>query len=272
VSALCQRYGVSRAGFYSWRRRGESAHAEQDRQLTTEITRRFAAHQERYGSPRIHRVLRATGWVVSRRRVARLMREAGLRAKAVRGYRSKAQLRRQYAQHPNRLWTATVDHPNQVWVGDITYLRVGTGWRYLAVVMDQYSRRILAWTLTRQRTAAVTCGVLTRAARARGMFGGRGGGVIFHSDRGSEYMGAPFCTHLAHLGFAQSASVRGPGDNAHMESFFHSLKAELTRGVVFTNDRQLRTALQQYLHYYNTTRLHSSLGYRSPLAFEQQTA
>jgi len=271
VSALCRRYGVSRAGFYRARRRGPSAHAEQDRQLVGEIARLFAAHHERYGSPRLHRLLRAAGWVVSRRRVARLMRAAGLRARAVRGYRAKARLHRRYAQHPNRLWTTTVERPNQVWVGDITYLRVGTGWRYLAVVMDQYSRRVLAWTLTRRRTAAVTCGVLTRAAHARGA-GGAPHGVIFHSDRGSEYMGAPFCTRVARLGFVQSASVRGPGDNAHMESFFHSLKAELTRGVVFTDERQLRRALQQYMHYYNTRRLHSSLSYRSPLAFEQQTA
>jgi putative transposase len=106
-----------------------------------------------------------------------------------------------------------------------------------------------------------------RCATVRGVRG-----VIFHSDRGSEYMGAPFCAHLARLGFVQSASVRGPGDNAHMESFFHSLKAELTRGVAFADERQLRTALHQYLHYYNTTRLHSSLGYRSPLVFEQRTA
>jgi len=267
VSALCRRYGVSRAGFYRWQQRGVSAHAEQDRQLSDEIARLFAAHHERYGSPRLHRLLRATGWVVSRRRVARLMRAAGLRARAVRGYRRKAQIHHRYAQHPNRLWTTRIERPNQVWVGDITYLRVGTSWRYLAVVMDQYSRRVLAWSLTRRRTAAVTCGVLTRAAHARGAHG-----VIFHSDRGSEYMGAPFCAHLARLGFVQSASVRGPGDNAHMESFFHSLKAELTRGVVFTNERQLRGALHQYLRYYNTTRLHSSLAYRSPLAFEQQTA
>jgi putative transposase len=268
VSALCRRYGVSRAGFYRARSRGPSAHAEQDRQLSGEIARLFAVHHERYGSPRLHQVLRAAGWVVSRRRVARLMRAAGLRAKAVRGYRPKAQLRRQYAQHPNRLWSTTVERPNQVWVGDITYLRVGTGWRYLAVVMDQYSRRVLAWTLTRQRTAAVTCSVLTRATRARSPRRG----VIFHSDRGSEYMGAPFCAHVARLGFVQSASVRGPGDNAHMESFFHSLKAELTRGAVFADEGQLRRVLCQYMRYYNTTRLHSSLSYRSPLAFEQQTA
>jgi transposase InsO family protein len=269
VSTLCRRYGVTRAGFYSWRRRGESRHAAQDQVLLRAITRAFARHHERYGSPRIYHELRAAGWTVSRRRIARLMRTAGLRARAVRGYRPKAQLRRQYAQHPNRLWTTTAERPNQVWVGDITYLRVGAGWRYLAVVMDQYSRRVLAWTLTRRRTAAVTCGVLTRAAQARGC---TTRGVIFHSDRGSEYMGAPFCAHLARLGVVQSASVRGPGDNAHMESFFHSLKAELTRGVQFRDDHHLRGALQQYLSYYNTTRRHSSLAYRSPLAFEQETA
>lgn len=117
MSALCRRYGVSRAGVYRARGRGVSAPAEQDRQLSGEIVRLFAAHHERYGSPRLHHLLRAAGWVVSRRRVARLMRAAGLRAKAVRGYRPKAQLRRQYAQHPNRLWTTRVERPNQVWVG-----------------------------------------------------------------------------------------------------------------------------------------------------------
>jgi putative transposase len=267
VSSLCRRYGVSGAGFYAWRRRRASAHAEQDRILSTTITRLFTAHAQRYGSPRIQHLLRLAGWRVSRRRVARLMREAGLCAKAVRGYRPKARLRHQYARHPNRLWTTTVTRPNQVWVGDLTYLRVDRSWRYFAVVMDQYSRRVLAWTLSRRRTARVTCAVLTRATRTRGTHG-----LIFHSDRGSEYMGAPFCAHLARLGFLQSASVRGPGDNPHMESFFHSLKAELTRGVIFPTDHALRSALRRYIRYYNTTRLHSALGYVSPIAFECQAA
>ena len=152
-------------------------------------------------------------------------------------------------------------------VGDLTYLRVARSRRYLTVVMDQYSRRVLAWSLTRRRTARVTCAVLTRAARTRAA-----PGLIFHSDRGSEYMGAPFCAHVARLGFLQSASVRGPGDNSHMESFFHSLKAELTRGAVFFTDAALRHALGQYIQYYNATRLHSALGYRSPIAFECQAA
>jgi putative transposase len=267
VSALCRRYLVTTAGFYAWRRRGESAHAKQDRILATEIARLFAQHHERYGSPRIHQQLRHAGWCVSRRRVARLMRAGGLRAKAVQGYRAKAMVHRLYARHPNRLWSTTVTTPNQVWVGDITYLKAAGTWRYLAIVMDQYSRRILAWTLTTQRTAAVTCDVLARAVRGR-----PARGVIFHSDRGSEYMGAPFCAQVTQLGLLQSASVRGPGDNAHAESFFHSLKAELTRGITFTTERTLRRALAGYMRYYNTVRLHSSLRYRSPLAFERHVA
>jgi putative transposase len=195
------------------------------------------------------------------------MRTAGLRAKAVRGYRVKVKVHQRYARHPNRLWTTSVTRPNQVWVGDITYLKVAGTWWYLAIVMDQYSRRILAWSLTRRRTSAVTCAVLALATRRRSPRG-----VIFHSDRGSEYMGASFCTRVQQYGMLQSANVSGPGDNAHAESFFHTLKAELTRGVTFLTDRALRTALQRYLRYYNAVRLHSSLHYRSPLAFERQAA
>ena len=266
MSALCRRYLVTTAGFYAWRRRGESVHAKQDRVLSEEIKRIFDHHRERYGSPRIHDQLTKCGWRVSRRRVARLMRVGGMRAKAVQGYRAKASIHHRYARHPNRLWTTSVTKPNQVWVGDITYLKVAGTWRYLAIVMDQYSRRILAWTLTRQRTAAVTCTVLAQAIRVR-----PASGVIFHSDRGSEYMGAPFCAQVASLGLVQSASVRGPGDNAHAESFFHSLKAELTRGISFESESSLRRQLRHYMLPYNNVRSHSSLGYLSPLAFEHSS-
>ena len=265
--SLCRRYRVTTSGFYAWLGRAESAHAKQNRVLSTEITRLFVQHHERYGSPRIYRLLVNAGGSVSRRRVAHLMRAAGLRAKAVRGYRAKANIHQLYARHPNRLWTTRVTGPNQVWVGDITFVKVGTGWRYLAIVMDQYSRRILSWTLTRRRTAAVTSAVLVLAARRRPTRG-----VIFHSDRGSEYMGAAFCACVARLGMEQSANVRGPGDNAHAESFFHSLKAELTRGVVFLSERTLRTQLERSMRYYNTIRLHSGLAYLSPLAFERRAA
>ena len=236
--------------------------------MTAEIVRRFAQHQERYGSPRLHRELVVAGWICSRRRVARLMRAAGLRGKAVRGYRAKAGIRARFAQHPNRVWELRVHRINRVWVSDITYLRLGDGWRYLAVVLDHHSRRVLAWTLSRRRTARETCRVLARALTRRRP----PRGLIFHSDRGTEYMGAAFCAFVAHHGLRQSASVRGPSDNARAESFFHSLKAELTRGVVFSTEVALRRALTQYIRYYNERRLHSALGYRSPVAFERSAA
>ena len=197
--------------------------------MTAEIVRRFARHQQRYGSPRLYEELVAAGRPCSRHRVARLMRAAGLRAKAVRGYRAKAGIRAHFGQHPNRVWETHVDRVNRLWVGDITYLRLADGWRYLAVVLDHHSRRVLAWTLSRRRTARETCRVLARALRRRRP----PRRLIFHSARGTEYMGAAFCAFVARQGLQQSASVRGPSDNARAESFFHSLKAELTRGVHF---------------------------------------
>jgi putative transposase len=159
VTWLCKRFNVTPSGFYAWRARGVSAHAIQDRRLTTAIVGPFSLHHERYGSPRIHRALEHAGWTVSRRHVARLMAAAGLRAKAVRGYRAKAAIHQQYARHPNLLWTTHVTTTNQVWVGDITYFKIAGCWWYLAMVMDQFSRRILAWSLTRRRISAVTCAV-----------------------------------------------------------------------------------------------------------------
>ena len=268
VAPLCRRYQVTRAGFYAWRHRDDSAHTLQDRTLTAEIVRRFARHEQRYGSPRLYREMTRSGWTVSRHRVARLMRAAALRAKAVRGYRAKAGIRARFSEHPNRVWKARVKRINRVWVGDITYLRLADGWRYLAVVLDHHSRRVLAWTLSRRRTARETCRVLARALIRRRP----PRGLIFHSDRGTEYMGAAFCAFVARHRLRQSASVRGPSDNARAESFFHSLKAELTRGAVFLTELALRRALIRYIRYYNVRRLHSALGYRSPIAFERRAA
>ena len=213
VVSLCRRYHVTTQGVSAWLDRSESAHATQDRVLTKEIARLFALHKERYGSPRIHQALGRARWWVSRRRVAHLMRVAGRRAKAVQGYRANANIHQLYARHPNRLWAATVTGPNQVWVGDITFLTVGSQWRYLAIVMNPSTRRILAGSLTRRRTAAVTSAILALAAARRPTHG-----AIFHSDRGSEYMGAAFCATVARLGMHHGANVSGPSDNAHAES------------------------------------------------------
>ena len=268
MTRLCALYGVTRAGYYAWRRRGESARAEQDRQLTDRITTFFKAHRGRYGSPRIHRELKGEGWRVSRRRVERLMRAAGLRARVVRVYRANPALHRFYGQHPNRLPREGPQRFDEVWVGDITYLAVRGRWRFLAVVLDQYSRRVLAWSLGRRRDARLTQGVLDAAVRRRRP----ARGLIFHSDRGSEYAASSFRDRLAALGLRQSSAHGGPEENAHMESFFHSLKAELIHGAQFATEGELRREVARYMRYYNHRRIHSALGYLSPVDYESRAA
>jgi len=184
-------------------------------------------------------------------------------------YKANPGLHRFYGQHPNRLWTKPARSCNRIWVGDVTYLRVGGRWRFLAVVIDQYSRRVLGWSLAAVRGTPLTRLAFDRAVRKRSP----NPGLIFHSDRGSEYAGAHFRDRLRALGVRQSTTRGGtPGDNAHAESFFHSLKADLIHGTRFDDDHELRRSLRSYVHYYNHNRLHSALGYRSPVAYERQAA
>ena len=212
MKRLCALYGVTRAGYYAWQQRSESARRAQDRVWLEEIRALFQQSRGTYGSPRIHRALQAQGHRLSRRRVERLMREGGLRARTARLYRANPGLHRFFAQHPNHLWRSRATGLNQVWVGDITYLSVAGRWRYLAVVMDQYSRRILAWGLGTTRDTCLTRAVFDAAIRRRRTHPG----LIFHSDRGSEYASATFRDRLAVLGVRQSMTRGGaPGDNAH---------------------------------------------------------
>ena len=236
--------------------------------MSEQIAALFAAHHGRYGSPRIQRALVAAGWRVSRRRVERLMRMAGLRARVARVYRANPGLHRFFGQHPNRLRAGGARRPDQVWVADVTYLAVAGRWHFLAVVLDQWSRRVLAWTLGRRRDTHLTRQVLDAAVRRRRPRPG----LIFHSDRGSEYVGAALRDRLRVLGLRQSSALRGPEDNAHMESFFHSLKAELVHGTQFVTAATLRRAIGAYVRYYNHRRLHSALGYRSPVDYESRAA
>src|SRR2546427_12389197 len=158
-TTLFRSYGVTRAGYYAWRQRPESARSAQDRELQWRIQRLFQQHRGTYGSPRIQRALRAEGCAVSRRRVARLMRTAGLRARVVQIYRANPRLHRFYGQHPNRLGTRVATRPDQIWVGDITYLPLGGPWRFPAPGPDQYSRSVSARGRGRTREAQLTRGL-----------------------------------------------------------------------------------------------------------------
>ncbi len=238
------------------------------RSLSGRIAELFWRHQGRYGSPRLHHELALEGWRVSRRRVERLMRALSLRARVARVYRARPGLRRFLTQHPNRLRAGGTGRPDQVWVGDITYVRVGGRWWFLAVVLDRCSRRVLAWSVDRSRTARLTRRVIDAAVRRRRPRHG----LVFHSDRGPEYLAAAFGDRLRALGIAQSSAWRGPEDNAHMESFFHSLKAELLHGRRFTTAGGLRRALARYVRYYNHRRRHSALAYDTPVDYEAGAA
>lgn len=265
VTRLCALYGVTRAGYYAWRHRPASRRQQQDRDLLEAMGTIFQRSGGTYGSPRLHRALVAQGHRISRRRVERLMRVGGWRARVVRVYRRKVGTHRWFGQHPNRVRRTQATRPNQIWVSDVTYLAVGSRWWYLAAVLDQYSRRVLAWRLGSSRDSSMMRAAVKAALRRRRP----PAGLIFHSDRGSEFLGTGFRQCLDDHGVRQSMTRGGaPDENAHMESFFHSLKADVIHGRRFQTVSELRRQLHQYVRYYNHQRLHSALCYRAPVDYE----
>lgn len=268
---MCNWLAVSTSGFYAWEKREASKHYREDQELLTKISRIFWRSEGRYGSPRVHQALLSQGIRIGRKRVERLMREAGLRGRMVRVTRRQPGLKRFKSKGENlRLQMEAPTAINRVWVADVTYLKLNGQWQYLATVMDLYSRRIIGWSLSATRTMELTCAALTYALKKRGY----PTEVVFHTDRGIEYMGADFQKLLKQQAFKHS--INRPGhctDNAHMESFYHSLKAELIRGTLFKCVKAMRQALARYINrFYNTVRLHSSLDYLSPIQYEQRAA
>ena len=268
MAFLCRRYKVSRSGFYAWESRGKSRRRRNDEELSAVIVRIHRESRGAYGSPRVHKELRREGIHCSNKRVARLMREHGLRGRVSSLYRRSTGVHKFFEKTGNlRLEEPLPTRTDQIWVGDLTYLRLGKHWRYLATVMDLFSRRIIGWTLARKRTTTVTLRALKRAIALRDPKPG----LIFHSDRGIEYSAYVYQAFLRSRGIVPSMNrPRNCQDNAHMESFFHSLKAELTHQRSFTSEGQLSATLAGYIdRFYNRKRIHSSLGYHSPVEYER---
>ena len=270
IIVMCRVLGISESGFYAWRKRPACQRQREDAQLTEEIRQEFHAHRGRYGSPRLHAELRDQGRRISRKRVARLMREAELYAKRK---RRRVLTTRQDTTHPmapnllNRDFTAS--EPNKKWVSDITYIPTAQGWLYLAVILDLYSRIVVGWSMSANCDEdLVGCALDMALARRRPK-----AELLHHSDRGSQYTSRAYRLLLEQSGIVVSMSRTGNcWDNAAMESFFGSLKEECVGNTIYTSHEEARLALFTYLEvYYNRMRRHSTLGYVSPLVYEQRT-
>ena len=265
MKVMCRLYGVSNSGYYAWRGRGECRRSIEDAQWLAKIRHLFNLSREAYGSPRIHAALKRSGETIGRRRVERIMREHGIQACTYQLYRRLPGMHAHYERASYRLLDLSIERLNQVWVGDVTYLKVGDQWRYLATVMDRFSRRILGWAIGQEKTAALT----VRALRGALVQRKPGAPLIFHSDRGPEYLAQAHQDALRHAGIEASTNrPRRMTDNAHIEAWHKSMKSEMYHRQSFDNDRNLRRSLRSYIDFYNRDRLHSALGYRSPMEFE----
>lgn len=262
---------MSRSGYYDWLNRETSKRAQKDQALLEKIRHIHRKSRQAYGSPRVHRSLKQSGISVSEKRVARLMRENGLKGRVVTVTRRAPRLRSfQQAGENLRLNAASPTTTDQQWVADITYIKAGKKYRYLITIMDVYSRRILGWSLSETRTTADVLPLLRRVIRKRNP----APGLIFHTDRGIEFMAYAIQSELEKHGLRRSYNRQGYcTDNAHMESFYHSLKGELIRGSRYRNQDDLRAGLSSYIDgFYNRNRLHSGIGYTSPINYEKRAA
>ena len=268
VRLMCRVLRVSSGGYYDWRGRPQSTRAARHDALVVSVKAIHGEVKARYGSPRIHAELAARGEPCCVNTVARLMRREGIAAKTKRKFRVTTDSNHDRPVAENVLGRQfEPEAPNQSWSSDITYVATDEGWLYLAAVEDLYSRRIVGWSMSSRIDSRLVVDALEMA-----LAGGRpGAGLVVHSDRGSQYASEHYQGLLARHGITCSMSRRGNcWDNAPMESFFASLKKELIRGEIFATREEARASIFEYIEvFYNRTRRHSSLGYKSPAEYEK---
>ena len=268
IAEMCRVLGVSRSGFYDWWDRPPSDRELGDRELAVEIEAIWECSDRTYGAPRVHRWLGKQGFNVGRKRVARIM--------AINGWEGETGRRKVRTTVVDRGATAAADRvrrdfnpvePDRTWCGDITYLRTGEGWLFLATVIDLFSRRVIGWSVAEHMRTELVADALNMAAATRG---GAVDGVVFHSDRGSQYTSADFGELCDQLGVVQSMGATGVcWDNAAAESFFGTLKRELANRRRWETRADARRDLIRWIEgWFNARRLHSSIDYNAPIEFE----
>ena len=274
LTLMCRALGVSRRGFYAWETREPSEKARQDERLLMRVRAAFRHSHKTYGSPRVHRTRRLQEVRCGRKRVERLMREDGLVARRRRRYRRTTDSTHALPVPGNlvarQFDVAHVDGPDRVWVSDLTYVPTREGWLYLATVLDLGTRRVVGWSMRDTLEAELALDALQMALARRYP----APGLVHHSDRGVQYASTAYRELLEAHGAVASMSRKGNcWDNAVAEAFFSTLEFELIEGANWGTHAEARKAIFRYIEgWYNRERLHSSLGYLSPVAYEEQLA
>uniref|UniRef100_C6DYY2 Integrase catalytic region n=1 Tax=Geobacter sp. (strain M21) TaxID=443144 RepID=C6DYY2_GEOSM len=268
VSVMCELLCVSRTGYYAWLRRPESQRKSEDDALSKLIKEIHEESDGEYGSPKIHQELRRRGTRCGRKRVARLMKKDGLKAKTIRKFKATTNSDHNLPVAENLLdRDFTPAEPNRAWAADITYVWTKEGWLYLAVVIDLFSRAVVGWSMSERMTRTLVMDAFTLAVMRRHP----PPGLIHHSDRGSQYASGDFQRLLEKYGAICSMSRKGNcWDNAPAESFFAVLKRALVFHNQYETRDQARQSIFEYIErFYNRKRIHSSLGYRTPYEVDQ---
>lgn len=267
IATMCRMLDVSRSGYYAWKARPEPAKKAEDAHLAVEIASAHKRSRGIYGSPRVHRDLKARGLRIGKKRVERLMRANGLQGRSKRRFCCTTDSKHALPIAPNLLERCfEANAPNRVWVGDVTYIATGDGWLYLAVLLDLFSRRVVGWATSAINDRALALAALDRALDYRQP----PPGLLHHTDRGSPYASDDYRAALAQRGIVASMSRTGDCyDNAVAESFFATLKAEHVHHEDFPSREVARASIADYIEgFYNIARRHSSIGYVSPIEFE----
>ena len=264
---MCRVLGVSRSGYYKWAKHIDSDHQKSNEHLLVRIRDAYVRGRGTYGSPRVTAELKSKGIPCGKNRVAQLMKSNGIKAKTKRRFKATTKSKHDFLVADNLLnQRFSADEANKVWVSDITFIRTREGWLYLAAILDVFNRQIVGWSIDSKLSHELLADALRKALRNRKPERG----VMFHSDRGTQYASYAFRDLMERYGFVQSMSSSGNCyDNALMESFFHTLKTELIYFEKYQTRQEARGSIFEYIElFYNRVRRHSALNYCSPAEFE----